>query len=147
MTIRTAGIIGAGKLGAAVGRLAAAAGLTTLVTAHPSSLLPVIVGSVLPEAELVSWDRLTEPEERADVVVLDPPRAGAGRDVVATIADLAPRVVTYVACDPAALARDLGYFADRGYQVDALRGFDAFPMTQHVECIAVLRPRGEANAS
>ena len=83
----------------------------------------------------------------ADVVVLDPPRAGAGRDVVATITDLAPRVVTYVACDPAALARDLGYFAERGYQVDALRGFDAFPMTQHVECIAVLRPRGEANAS
>lgn len=73
MTIRTAGIIGAGKLGAAVGRLAAAAGLTTLVTAHPSSLLPVIVGSVLPEAELVSWDRLTEPEERADVVVLAVP--------------------------------------------------------------------------
>lgn len=73
MTIRTAGIIGAGKLGAAVRRLAAAAGLTTLVTARPSSLLPVIVGSVLPEAELVSWDRLTEPEERADVVVLAVP--------------------------------------------------------------------------
>lgn len=82
----------------------------------------------------------------ADIVVLDPPRAGAGRDVVAKIADLSPRVVAYVACDPAALARDLGYFAERGYTIDALRGFDAFPMTQHVECIAVLR-RGDADAS
>ena len=82
------------------------------------------------------------PLERADVVVLDPPRAGAGRDVVATIVGLAPRVVTYVACDPAALARDLGYFASHGYELTNLRGFDAFPMTQHIECIATLRPRG-----
>ena len=63
-------------------------------------------------------------------------------DVVATIVGLAPRVVTYVACDPAALARDLGYFASHGYELTNLRGFDAFPMTQHVECIATLRPRG-----
>ena len=82
------------------------------------------------------------PLERADVVVLDPPRAGAGRDVAATIVGLAPRVVTYVACDPAALARDLGYFVSHGYELTNLRGFDAFPMTQHVECIATLRPRG-----
>ena len=79
--------------------------------------------------------------ERADVVVLDPPRAGAGRRAVATVAELGPRVVTYVACDPAALARDLGYFREHGYHLEALRGFDAFPMTQHVECIATLRPR------
>lgn len=80
--------------------------------------------------------------ERADVVVLDPPRAGAGRQVVDKVSSLEPRVVAYVACDPAALARDLGYFAERGYVIDSLRGFDAFPMTQHVECIAVLRRGG-----
>jgi tRNA/tmRNA/rRNA uracil-C5-methylase (TrmA/RlmC/RlmD family) len=77
---------------------------------------------------------------RADVVVLDPPRTGAGRDVVAAVAGSGARAVAYVACDPAALARDLAWFAERGYALDALRAFDLFPMTQHVECVAVLRP-------
>ena len=76
----------------------------------------------------------------AEIVVLDPPRAGAGRSVVAGITALQPRVVAYVACDPAALARDLGYFAERGYELDTLRAFDLFPMTHHVECVARLVP-------
>jgi tRNA/tmRNA/rRNA uracil-C5-methylase (TrmA/RlmC/RlmD family) len=75
----------------------------------------------------------------ADVVVLDPPRAGAGRAVVGAIADRGPQTVVYVACDPAALARDLAYFADRGYALDGLRGFDLFPHTHHVEAVAVLQ--------
>jgi tRNA/tmRNA/rRNA uracil-C5-methylase (TrmA/RlmC/RlmD family) len=74
---------------------------------------------------------------RADVVVLDPPRTGAKR-VVAAIADLAPRRIVYVACDPAALARDLASFARLGYRLDSLRAFALFPMTHHVECVAVL---------
>jgi len=74
-----------------------------------------------------------------DVVVLDPPRKGAGRDVVTAIAAAAPPVVIYVACDPAALARDVATFAERGYPLAALRAFDAFPMTHHVECVALLR--------
>ena len=79
----------------------------------------------------------------ADVVVLDPPRTGARRAVVEQIAALAPRVVVYVACDPAALARDLALFAADGYVLDELRAYDLFPMTQHVECIARLtRPAG-----
>ena len=77
--------------------------------------------------------------ERADVVVLDPPRSGAGREVVHGVVALRPRVVVYVACDPAALARDLATFGDRGYRLDGLRAFDLFPMTHHVECVAVLR--------
>ena len=72
----------------------------------------------------------------ADVVVLDPPRTGAGRGVCAEIAAMRPRVVVYVACDPAALARDTAYLADLGYRLDGLRAFDAFPMTHHVECVA-----------
>ena len=76
----------------------------------------------------------------ADVVVLDPPRTGAGRGVCAEMAALRPRVVVYVACDPAALARDTGYLADLGYRLDALRAFDAFPMTHHVECVARFVP-------
>jgi hypothetical protein len=45
-----------------------------------------------------------------------------------------------VACDPAALARDLAYFRDSGYKVRMLRAFDLFPMTHHVECVAILEP-------
>ncbi len=84
---------------------------------------------------------LAAPRWRAvDVVVLDPPRAGAGRDVVAAIARRAPRAVAYVACDPAAFARDARSFGELGYRLDALRAFDAFPMTHHLEAIGVFRP-------
>lgn len=74
----------------------------------------------------------------AEIVVLDPPRSGAGRGVVERIAALRPRAVAYVACDPAALARDVAYFAERGYRLAGLRAFDIFPMTHHVECVATL---------
>jgi tRNA/tmRNA/rRNA uracil-C5-methylase (TrmA/RlmC/RlmD family) len=78
-----------------------------------------------------------------DAVVLDPPRLGAGRRVIGQIAERAPERVVYVACDPAALARDLSYLAGHGYQLEDLRAFDLFPMTHHVECVAVLsRARG-----
>ncbi|HVE98214.1 MAG TPA: TRAM domain-containing protein [Mycobacteriales bacterium] len=75
---------------------------------------------------------------RVDIAVLDPPRTGAGRDVVELLAGLSPRAIAYVACDPAALARDLATFATLGYRLDGLRAFDLFPMTQHVECVAAL---------
>lgn len=75
---------------------------------------------------------------RPEVVVLDPPRAGAGRVVVESIVEHTPARIVYVACDPAALARDLATFAGGGYQLAQLRAFDAFPMTHHVECIALL---------
>jgi tRNA/tmRNA/rRNA uracil-C5-methylase (TrmA/RlmC/RlmD family) len=80
---------------------------------------------------------------RTDLVVLDPPRSGAGRGVVDRIARLRPRRVAYVACDPAALARDLAWLAERGYRLTGLRAFDLFPMTAHVECVVRLdRQRG-----
>ncbi|GAB7189980.1 class I SAM-dependent RNA methyltransferase [Kineococcus sp. NUM-3379] len=79
---------------------------------------------------------------RADVVVLDPPRSGAGREVVEQVAALGARAVAYVACDPAALARDVATFAEHGYALGSLRAFDLFPMTHHVECVAVLVPAG-----
>ena len=74
----------------------------------------------------------------ADVVVLDPPRTGAGRHVVDALTALAPRRVVYVACDPAALARDVALFAGAGYGLDTVAGYDLFPMTHHVEAVAVL---------
>ncbi|MEU2155924.1 class I SAM-dependent RNA methyltransferase [Streptomyces sp. NPDC019396] len=76
----------------------------------------------------------------ADLVVLDPPRAGAGRSVVEYASDLGARRIAYVACDPAALARDLAYFGEYGYRPRTLRAFDLFPMTHHVECVAILEP-------
>lgn len=75
-----------------------------------------------------------------DLIVLDPPRAGAGKQTVHHLAGLGARRIAYVACDPAALARDLAYFAERGYKVRTLRAFDLFPMTHHVECVAILEP-------
>ncbi|WP_189057877.1 class I SAM-dependent RNA methyltransferase [Longimycelium tulufanense] len=77
-------------------------------------------------------------DERPDVVVLDPPRKGAGRAVVQAVTDRDPARVVHVACDPAALARDLGLFLDQGYRLSGLRALDAFPMTHHVECVALL---------
>ncbi|GBP98715.1 methyltransferase domain-containing protein [Streptomyces spongiicola] len=76
----------------------------------------------------------------ADLVVLDPPRAGAGKSTVAHVSGLGARRIAYVACDPSALARDLGYFRENGYRVRTLRAFDLFPMTHHVECVAILEP-------
>ncbi|MFF8292856.1 class I SAM-dependent RNA methyltransferase [Streptomyces sp. NPDC016309] len=75
-----------------------------------------------------------------DLIVLDPPRAGAGKQTVKHLAGLGARRIAYVACDPAALARDIAYFAETGYRVRTLRAFDLFPMTHHVECVAILEP-------
>lgn len=77
---------------------------------------------------------------RADVIVLDPPREGAGKAVLAKIVRLNPRTVVYVACDPAALARDCHYLEEMGWQMLSLRAFDLFPMTHHVECVAIFEP-------
>jgi tRNA/tmRNA/rRNA uracil-C5-methylase (TrmA/RlmC/RlmD family) len=60
--------------------------------------------------------------------------------VVHAVAAAGPRAVAYVACDPAALARDVGTFRAAGWRLAALRGYDCFPMTQHVECVALLHP-------
>ena len=80
------------------------------------------------------------PLEECDVVVLDPPREGAKRAVVEAVTALGPRRVVHVACDPAALARDVALFAEAGYELETLRAFDLFPMTHHVEVVATLVP-------
>ncbi|MFD5618446.1 class I SAM-dependent RNA methyltransferase [Streptomyces yangpuensis] len=80
-----------------------------------------------------------------DLVVLDPPRAGAGKQTVRHVAGLSARRIAYVACDPAALARDLAYFAEARYKPRTLRVFDLFPMTHHVECVAILEPAEKAS--
>ena len=78
--------------------------------------------------------------EGVDLVVLDPPRTGAGRIVVQAIAAAQPRAVAYVACDPVALARDVATFRDHGLVLQELVALDLFPTTHHVECVALLAP-------
>jgi tRNA/tmRNA/rRNA uracil-C5-methylase (TrmA/RlmC/RlmD family) len=78
--------------------------------------------------------------KRTDLVVLDPPRTGAGKDVIDAILARRPRAIAYVACDPAALARDLRRATAGGYRVSSIRAFDLFPMTHHLEAVAILEP-------
>jgi tRNA/tmRNA/rRNA uracil-C5-methylase (TrmA/RlmC/RlmD family) len=90
---------------------------------------PAVVRGLLPDGE------------RLDLVVLDPPRAGAGVEVVTELARREPRAIAYVSCDPATLARDIAAAGRSGYELTRLRAFALFPMTAHVECLAVLTPR------
>lgn len=92
------------------------------------------------EVEAADVSRFTVPP--ADLVVLDPPREGARRRVVDAVVAAGPHRVVYVACDPAALARDVGLFVEHGYALTGLRAFDLFPMTHHVECVALLTKTG-----
>lgn len=76
-----------------------------------------------------------------DAVILDPPRAGAGKVVVNQLIAAGPRAVAYVSCDPASFARDLGYFLQGGWGLAGLRAFDLYPHTHHMETVALLTPR------
>ncbi|WP_328461184.1 TRAM domain-containing protein [Actinoplanes sp. NBC_00393] len=135
---------GAGLFAAA---LAARTGARTTVVESSSIGVAAARANLggLPNVEIVtakvdaalSRRRVTGP---VDLVVLDPPRAGAGAKVVKAVAAAGPRAIAYVACDPAALARDLKTFRAEGYTATGIRAFDCFPMTQHVECVALLEP-------
>jgi tRNA/tmRNA/rRNA uracil-C5-methylase (TrmA/RlmC/RlmD family) len=76
----------------------------------------------------------------ADVVILDPPRDGAKKNVIASLVACKPRAIVYVACDPAALARDSALLRDANYTLEKVRAFDLFPMTHHIECVALFTP-------
>lgn len=111
---------------------------------HASTQVQIVQGRVEKVLGAVRGPRgrRPAPEERHrfDAVVLDPPRAGAGKDVVKAIVAAAPAAVAYVSCDPAAFARDVKYFANAGWQVERLRAFDLYPHTHHVETVALLVP-------
>jgi tRNA/tmRNA/rRNA uracil-C5-methylase (TrmA/RlmC/RlmD family) len=80
----------------------------------------------------------------ARLVVADPPRSGLAKDVIGYLsaAQNAAARFAYVSCDPATLARDIGLLTTRGWTLEGLRAFDAFPMTHHVECVATLAATG-----
>ena len=141
---------GAGLFGGALAPSVGADGRVVCVEADPAACAAAAVNlDGLPQAEV--WEGEVDEEGLAglleelgpapDVVVLDPPRAGAGATVSRLLAGTGARAVVYVACDPASLARDVAAFAGAGYRLAALRAFDAFPMTAHVEAVALLEPR------
>ncbi len=73
-----------------------------------------------------------------DLILIDPPRSGAEKGVIETIAALRPRLISYVSCEPSILARDLRVLLDGGYRIDAITGLDLFPQTHHVETVVRL---------
>ncbi|WP_428340322.1 class I SAM-dependent RNA methyltransferase [Mycobacterium sp.] len=81
---------------------------------------------------------LTAQRASADVAVLDPPRGGAGREVIDLLAAAeVPRIV-HIGCEAASFARDIGLYQRHGYAVCKLSVFDSFPLTHHIECVALL---------
>ena len=106
-------------------------------TLHAREGARLLTGRVT-AAGVAELGRFTSGAPGADAVVLDPPRQGAGREVVEAVAALgAPRVVM-AACDPAAGARDLGLFMRTGYRIAAMSALDMFPHTHHFETVCVL---------
>ena len=81
---------------------------------------------------------LSAEQARPDVVVLDPPRAGAGREIIEQLAAAEASRIIHIGCEAASFARDVGEYLRHGYTVEQLRVFDSFPLTHHVECVAVL---------
>jgi tRNA/tmRNA/rRNA uracil-C5-methylase (TrmA/RlmC/RlmD family) len=81
---------------------------------------------------------LSTQRARADIAVLDPPRAGAGREVIDRLAAAGVRRVVHIGCEAASFARDIGIYRAHGYAVEKIKVFDAFPLTHHVECVALL---------
>jgi tRNA/tmRNA/rRNA uracil-C5-methylase (TrmA/RlmC/RlmD family) len=124
----------AGRTGAPVTVVESSRAAVAAARANLADLAGVRVVAGTVEAALARG-RVAGP---VDLVVLDPPRTGAGARVVRSIAAAGPRAVAYVACDPAALARDVATFAAAGWRLARVRAFDCFPMTQHVECVALL---------
>jgi 23S rRNA (uracil1939-C5)-methyltransferase len=86
--------------------------------------------------------KLMERKLRAEVVVLDPPRAGAALKTTERVLAFVPRKIVYVSCNPSTLARDLKFFALFGFRLDRLQPVDMFPWTYHIECVAEMVREG-----
>ncbi len=143
---------GVGLLAAAVAdRFGPATRITSVesderATDHASENLAEWVGASAETGRVDRWLRTLDSGAseadrarlRAATVVLDPPRSGAGGEVMQLLGRLAPAQLVYVACDPVALARDVALAAEHGYRLVGIRGLDLFPHTHHVEAVATL---------
>lgn len=147
---------GVGLFAAAIGDAAGPSARVTSVesnaraTEHAGHNLAEWVGARAETARVERWvaelARTAGGDQRArlarGVVVLDPPRSGAGKDTARAIAALEPHAIVYVACDPVALARDLAEFRLHGYEAETVRAVDLFPHSHHIEAVAALRRTG-----
>ena len=97
-------------------------------------------GAILHEGDAAGVLRgpLDKMKGKADVIVLDPPRTGCEKDVLAILAEWRPKRLIYISCDPATQARDIRHLADRGFSLQVLQPFDMFPQTKHIEVVALL---------
>jgi 23S rRNA (uracil1939-C5)-methyltransferase len=95
------------------------------------------LGNLRAEPRMVE-EFLQEPERPVDFILLDPPRAGLGKEVVRRLAEWKPRQMAIVACDPATLARDLAGLVAAGYRMERITMIDLFPQTYHLEAVALL---------
>ena len=133
LTVSLADAVGPG------GKITAYEGNATAVADAEQNLTDLAQASVAQarvDAALI--ERAVAEHGRPAVVVLDPPRSGAGEAVMQALVEVASRGIVYVACDPVALARDVAASQRSGWRLVTLRAFDAFPMTHHVECVALL---------
>lgn len=147
---------GVGLLAASLAELGGTATRITSVesdaraTDHAGENLAEWVGARAETGRVDRWlaqlEQAASPAERArlrsGVTVLDPPRSGAGREVVEALLRVQPATIVYVACDPVAFARDLAQLRTGGYEPRALRGLDLFPNSHHIETVAVLTAEG-----
>jgi len=133
---------GAGTFAAALALAVGEQGAVTLVESDERAVFAASANLAdLPQVKVVhSPVERMQVRGRPDVVVLDPPRAGAGTRVVRRLIESGPRAVAYVACDPAAFARDVATFRGAGWRLAEVDAYDAFPMTHHVECVGLLVP-------
>ncbi len=137
---------GAGLISAFLGQAVGENGTVTAVESYRSAVrdgrraLSDLPQVTFVDADVEQWPLPSE----VDGVVLDPPRRGAGVKVMESVALAKPRVIVYVACDPVAFARDAAFLIATGYELSGFVVLDAFPMTQHMECIAKFTPVASA---
>ena len=87
----------------------------------------------------VEMPKLYKNGVRPDVIVFDPIRAGCKEEVLTSAVAMEPKKIVYVSCNPATMARDIAILVDNGYELQEVQPVDMFPMTSHVECVALLQ--------
>ena len=133
---------GAGVFAAALGDAVGESGrVLTVDTSRAATRAARVALADLPQVDVLTDSvrrALTVQRSGADVAVLDPPRSGAGRDVIDLLAAAGVPRLVHIGCEAASFARDVGLYLGHGYLVEKIKVFDAFPLTHHTECVALL---------
>ena len=133
---------GSGLFAAALAEVVGETGqVLTVDTSRTASATARAALADLPQVQTISGSVrhvIAGQSAAADIAVLDPPRSGAGREVIDLLAGAGVPRVIHIGCEAAAFARDIGLYRANGYRVESIRVFDAFPLTHHVECIALV---------